>query len=306
MGALSTAAPTGELLTRILSETPAYRRRWATAGTRFRSHGPAPAAVARVVAEHLWSAGEHPDTDIELPRRLRDRIRRALTGIHLTGQTLEWFIAAFDMSEDHTRRLWSVFSGDDPEAVHSICDTVPVQRPMTRRQWHRTMTLFERYSFAVDGSYKLRHTLQVIQALEDDVDSYLFNHEPYADRIQVLHGGALGNHHDYGFGLSSDEISFGRALLTGQRITLEYKTHFAPRTHYPREVRRAVRARAENLDFAIQFPRRRHPPAIWFCAWPDHLEGAPVREDRLDIVDGSAHRFVPFAQHCVLGFRWEW
>ncbi|MFF5032235.1 hypothetical protein [Nocardia salmonicida] len=306
MGPLSTAQATGELLTRILSETPAYRRQWATAGKRLRSHSPAPAAVSRVIAHYLWNAGEFPDTDIDLPRKLRDRIRRALSGSALTGQTLEWFIGAFEMTEDHAQKLWSVYSGEEASSRQSISDIVPVQRPMARPQWHRTMTLFERYTFAADGSYRLRHTLQVIQALEDHVDFYLFNHEPYADRIQVMHGGAVGRHHDYGFGLSSDEITLGRPLLTGQRMTLEYKTHFTPGTHFPREVRRAVRARAENLDFAIQFPRRRRPPAIWFCAWPDHLEGEPVHEEPLDIVDGAAHRFLPFAQHCVLGFRWEW
>ncbi len=297
---------TGQLLSRLLSNEGAYSRKWRVAGRRLRSEQVPQAAVSHVIAQYLWDVGEYPDTDTDLPRKIRDRIRRALLGENLSGETLNWFIGAFDMTDEDSQRLWASFSGDAVSRNEGITDTVPVERPHGKRQWHRTLTLFERYFFAADGTYKLRRTLQVIQAIEDGIDSYLFNHEPYAQRIHVLYGGHLGNHYEYGFGLVSDDIAFGRQLNTGQRTAFEYETHFEPGAHFVTEVRRPVRARVENLDFAIQFTPDRLPSAVYFCAWPDHYEGEPVLQEPLTLNDGAAHRFVPYAQQSVLGFRWTW
>jgi len=297
---------TGQLLSQLLRTEGPYFRKWRAVGKRLRSDQVPPAAVSQVIAQYLWDIGEQPDTDTDLPRKLRDRIRRALLGEQLSGETLNWFIGAFDMSDQDSQRLWANFSGDAVAREDGIADTVPVERPYGKRQWHRTMTLFERYFFAADGSYELRRTLQVIQAIEDGVDSYLFNHEPYARRIHVLYGGHVGQHYEYGGGLVSDDIAFGRELNTGQRIAFEYETHFEPGVHSVSEVRRPVRARVENLDFAIQFSPEKLPSAVWFCAWPDHYIGDPVFRESLPLNDGAAHRFVPYAQQAVLGFQWEW
>ncbi|MEU4763331.1 hypothetical protein AB0H12_08745 [Actinosynnema sp. NPDC023794] len=298
---------TGELLTELLQTNPRYTRRWRAAARRLRGSGVAPAAVSQVIALYLWDTGEHPDTDTDLPRSLRDRIRRALLGEHLTGETLTWFITAFEMSDQDAQRLWATFSGDTVGPLDAIIDTVPVPRPMGKRQWHRTMTLFERYFFGSDRSYIQRRTMQVVQAIEDGVDSYLFNHEPFASRIDVLYGGHVGEHYEYGGGLVSDDIMFGRTLQAGQRIAIEYETFFDPGVHQPTEVRRPVRARVENLDFAIRFVAGYTPQHVWFCAWPDHYLGDPVLSEPLSLdASGAAHRFVAYAQQAVLGFRWEW
>ncbi|MFC3891284.1 hypothetical protein ACFOWZ_07325 [Lentzea rhizosphaerae] len=298
---------TGTLLTELLQTNPQYDRTWRGAGRRLRSSATAPAAVSQVIASYLWEVGERPDTETDLPRSLRDRIRRALRGEQLSGETLTWFIGAFEMSDQDAQKLWATFSGDAIGPLDAIVDTVPVPRPMGKRQWHRTMTLFERYLFSKDRSYIQRRTMQVIQAIEDGVDSYLFNHEPFAASISVLYGGHLGQHYEYGGGLVSDDIMFGRTLQTGQRIAIEYETAFDPGVHRPTEVRRAVRARVENLDFAIQFAAEHAPRSVWFCAWPDHYTGDPVLNEPLSLDEaGGAHRFVAYAQQTVLGFRWEW
>lgn len=298
---------TGELLTELLQTVPRYSQIWRAAGRRFRNATVAPAAVSQVIASHLWEIGERPDTDIDLSRTLRDRIRRALLGEQISGETLTWFIGAFELSDQDAQKLWATFSGDVIGPLDAIVDTVPVPRPMGKRQWHRTMTLFERYSFGRDRSYIQRRTMQVIQAIEDGVDSYLFNHEPFASHISVLYGGHLGEHYEYGGGLVSDDIMFGRTLQIGQRIAIEYETFFDPGVHRPTEVRRPVRARVENLDFAIQFEPEQLPKQVWFCAWPDHYLGDPVLNEPLSLdAAGAAHRFVTYAQQAVLGFRWEW
>jgi hypothetical protein len=265
------------------------------------------AAVSQVIALHLWDTSERPETETDLPRQLRHKVRRALQGEELTGETLTWFITAFEMSDRDDQQLWANFAGDAIGAADGIINTVPIARPMGKRQWHRTMTLFERYFFASDRSYVQRRTMQVVQAIEDGVDSYLFNHEPFASRIEVLYGGGLGQHYEYGNGLVSDDILFGRALQTGQRNAIEYETFFDSGVHQPTEVRRAVRARVENLDFAIQFAANHAPQHVWFCAWTDHYLGDPIIEEPLSLDDSAAaHRFVAYAQNTVLGFRWKW
>src|ERR1700730_13667961 len=89
---------TGELLQSLLLQRQAYLDQW----RRFQRRGPArealsQSAVAQVIAEYLWDAGERPETEISLPRGLKDRVHRALRGEVLTAETLNWFIGAFQM-----------------------------------------------------------------------------------------------------------------------------------------------------------------------------------------------------------------
>jgi hypothetical protein len=298
---------TGDLLSKLLTTKPAYRQRWLREGQRIRSgERPSEAAVSRVIANYLWDIGERKDTETGLPRTIRYTVRRALTGSLIIGQTLTWFIGAFDIEDQDSTQLWKALSGDNDLELAHITDTVPTPRPMGKRQWHRTMALFERFAIGADRSYISRRTNQTIQAIENGVDSYLFNHEPYAKRINVIYGGALGKHYEYGDGLVSDDIDFGFKLNVGQRTALEYETLFDEGVHFPTEVRRAVRARVENLDFAIQFSLDQLPKAVWFCAWPDHYLHDPVFKQPLELKAGRVNRFFAYAQQTVLGFQWEW
>lgn len=71
------------------------------------------AAVCRALACHLWDAGERPDSDTELPRRLRDLVSRALAGRVLTRRTLMWFVEAFTMRGADRDALLSLLSTPD-------------------------------------------------------------------------------------------------------------------------------------------------------------------------------------------------
>jgi len=69
------------------------------------------AAVARVLAEYLWESGERPDTDTDLPRRLRDRVSRALTASSLSAETLRWFVKAFAIDQRTAHHLMNLRTG---------------------------------------------------------------------------------------------------------------------------------------------------------------------------------------------------
>lgn len=295
---------TGALLRDLLTADPRYRRLWRARVKRARSEL-SQAAIAEVVALYLWDSGERSDSTTSLARELKDRVSRALNGTALSHQTLSWLIAAFNMSEDDEGRLWATFSGRD-NVQSGIAHTLRRRREMIKRQCHRTVSLVERYMVDRNGSLILRRTLHTIRAVEDGVDIYIFNHEPEASRIDILHGGEIGGRHEYGGGLACVEILLDTPLAKSECTALEYRTHFAPGLTYPTEVRRAAFARTENIDLAVEFDGGRRPDKAWWCVWDDHFGGMPIEENHASFKNDTIRQYVPFIEETVVGFRWEW
>jgi hypothetical protein len=284
--------------------SPAYRRSWQRFAVRGSRSELNQAAIAQVIALHLWEFGERDETDIDLPRTLRHRVRRALSGEKLTGETLTWFIDAFAMQEDE-QRLWRAFAGGS-QVDGSIVNTIEKPRALARPQLHRTVSLFERYNLDSSRRLQSRHTMHVIRAAEGEINSYTFNHEPSAERIEVLAGGSLGSQYHHGEGLVSDEIVLERQLSQHGTVSMEYMTYY-PAEWRPTELRRAVLGRCENVDLAVLFDPDFRPNKVWFCAWADHYDGGPVLYEDIEVDErGYVHRFVPVAEQTVLGFRWRW
>ena len=177
---------------------------------------------------------------------------------------------------------------------------------MIRRQCHRTISLVERYYVDAGGSLVLRRTHHAIRAVEDGVDVYIFNHEPQASAVEVVHGGRLGNRHRYGGGLTSVEIILDRPLIKGESTVLEYRTRFTPRATQLTEVRRAAFGRAENIDIGVEFDELKVPHNAWWCAWDDHFDGNRVLEAPMEIRNKSVRKFLPFIEESIVGFRWQW
>lgn len=297
----------GLLLKELLIANPQYRRRWKSLVKRERDDEPSQAAVAEVLALHLWDSGERADTQTSLARGLRDRVRRALSGEKISPETLTWFIQAFGMNDRDEHSLWGTYAGSKIQEDSGIAHTLRNPREMAKRQWHRTIALFERYRLDDKGWLVSRHTMHTIMALEDGVDSYLFNHEPDAAAVEIIHGGRLGTHYEYGNGLRSDDIVLSQPLQRGQVISLEYLTSYRTFGQHRTEVRRPARARSQNIDVALQFNAEFLPRYVWWAVWEDHLDGGPVREQPVDLDERyTVHQFVPFIEQTVVGFRWEW
>jgi hypothetical protein len=255
--------------------------------------------------EYLWDSGERSETMVRLSRQLKDRVSRALNGDALSTETLKWFIAAFDMDEADESRLWAVFAGKKSDAA-GISHTLQRRREMIRRQCHRTVSLVERYSIDRYGCLLMRRTHHTIRAVEDGVDIYIFNHEPQASTIQVVHGGRPGNSYEYGGGLTSVEIILDKPLGNGESTVLEYRTHFNPRSVKMTEVRRAAFARSENIDLAIEFDELKVPERAWWCAWDDHFGGSRIVEEPIALCNRTIRKFLPYIEETVVGFRWDW
>lgn len=290
---------TSRRLREILATHPAYRRQWQEQVER------APkelhqAAIAKVIVHYLWESGEKPEN--VNARIFKDRVARALKGSVVSAETLRWFMEAFGMEENHREDLWgTLFGQTDPD--WGVAHTLRNRPLLVKPQRHRTISLFERYFVGPTRSLSWRSTHHAIRAYEDGVDSYFFNHEPWASRIEVVHGGELGEQYEYGNGLTGVDILLTHPLKKMQNATLEYRAHFSPEESSPAtEVRRPAFARVENIDMAIKFDVREAPRRVWWCIWEDHIEGKAVWEKECP----KHHQYVPFIEEAVVGFRWEW
>jgi len=295
----ASAAVAGRLLHDMLATRPRYVRTWRVHGGRQRAEVNQ-RAVARVLALYLWDRGLRPDTDVKLPERLKNVVNRALRGERLTASTLECFVGAFDMDEDDQRSLWRAYTG-----IEGVSHTVVRPPRMAKRQWHRTIALFERYYVGDSGLLKQRRTVQCIEAREDGVDSYFFFREPSAMQIEVIHGGSVGRHYELE-GFVVDEIILDCSLRRNERASLEYVTRYE--NDKPQlEVRRAARGRTENVTMAVHFDHRKVPRRVLFSTWRDHYFGEPLTQEQTVLsASGTVSVCIPFIEQTVVGFHWQW
>ncbi|MFF3173053.1 hypothetical protein ACFVQ0_10540 [Streptomyces sp. NPDC057900] len=293
---------TSRRLREILAVHPRYRRRWQQRAKRAREdlHQ---AAIAEVITLHLWDCGELSENIA--PRTLKDRVSRALNGSIISPETLRWFIEAFEMEDYHREELWGALFGENNPDL-GVAHTLRNRRAMAKRQRHRTINLVERYSVDPNRSLLWRKTFHAIRAVEDNVDTYFFNHEPWASRIEVLHGGTLGDRYSYGDGLTGVDILLANPLAAMQATALEYQAHYEPIHSKTSEIRRPAFARVENVDIAVEFTSSDIPRKIWWCIWDDHIDNRPVWEEEWNIRGHVARKYIPFIEEAVVGFRWEW
>lgn len=104
------ALASGQRIHTLLRDDPTYRRQWERHAVHHRGSAVHQGAVALVLAQHLWDTGQAPDSDRQLPRRLKDLVSRALSGRVLSARTLELFIDAFTMGP-HAAELRGLRSG---------------------------------------------------------------------------------------------------------------------------------------------------------------------------------------------------
>lgn len=296
------AAAVAVVLRELLEDRPRYRRRWQRWVQRDRS-GISGAGVARVIEDYLIDTGEAA-ADYFPSRKLKDRVARALTGERISLSTIRLFAAAFGMSEADEGRLLAVYSKQSLVG-EGVTGTLLDRRAMVRPQDHRTVSLAERYLVGADRRLAARRTHQTIKAISDRVEIYVFNHEPSATDVDVVHGGKVGRRHEYGDGLVAVEIVLDSPLARNEATALEYRAAFADDTEVS-EVRRAAFVKVEHVDFAVQFADQRQPREAWWCAWDDHLAGHIVFEEPVPLVRQAIRKYVPYVEESVVGFRWVW
>jgi hypothetical protein len=302
-------AQAASYLRHLLTQAGPYRRRWERSASRLDpDSGLLVAAVCRVIAEHLWDSGERAETQLELPRQLRDRVRRAVSGTVLTSETLGWFIDAFGIEPDEAALLWSLLSGEARWLAGAPLGLLPEQQATSLGEpHHRTLSLHEHHFVGGDGLPVRHRTVQVIEALVDGFRSYPYRFDSDALTVEVVMGGHVrGPIHAVTDVLYAVDIELTDALAAGQTATIEYHSSFCYRTPPPPEFRRAALRRVENLDMRVQFDPGLLPASVWWARWTD-LDQPPIERTEVGL-DGhhAVHRFVNGLERSAVGFCWAW
>ncbi|MEU5988565.1 hypothetical protein ABZ806_06285 [Spirillospora sp. NPDC047418] len=300
---------TGRLLVSLLVQSGPYRRRWERRLGRSQPDGALnKAAVAKVIAEHLWDTGERPDTDSRLARKIKDRVYRALSGDLISAETLTWFVEAFGMTDNDRERLWTLrFPPVRGSVGGPVVNTLRHPQFVPVPQRHRTVAVFERRMIGPAGTVVGHQTTSAILAREDGVTGYPYRLVRGARAVRVRHGGRVTARHEFSGASPVLEITFNTPLRKGQVASLEYDVEFAPQAHPAGEYRRVAHSRCENVSITVQFAPERRPAQLWWTVWDDYRGGEILHEEstRLD-VENCAHRFIPYLENAAVGFRWTW
>lgn len=299
---------TARLLCLLLTQCGPYRRRWERHLGRVRQPGGLnKAAIAKVIAEHLWDSGERPDTDADLPRKIKDRVYRALSGELISAETLTWLIEAFDMEDGDRERLWSLRFPGPPDHDGPVVNSLRHPQVVPLPQRHRTIAVFERRTIGPAGTVVGHRTTSAVLACEDGVTGYPYRLARGARAVHVRHGGRVTARHEFPGSSPIFEITFNTPLRSGQVASLEYEVEFSPRSDPAREYRRVAHSRCENVTIIVQFHRQRLPSRVWWAIWDAHRGGGIVHEvPALLDIEGCAHRFVPYLENAAVGFHWQW
>jgi hypothetical protein len=301
----------------LLAQEGPYRRRWERNVLRSRSAEINQLAVAEVLARYLWN---HPratgDADV-LPRQLKDTVARALSGTLLSRPTLALFIDAFRISDADADRLWRLWAGSGRISVLSGPRAMGAKTETDLRSAfgphrHQTVSLHDHVYVGPDGRIARTRTLQVIEALVDDLDHIPYLYDTSAVTLEVGQGcGDIpGDLYQISEDVYAARIPLAQKLSAGETSSLEYVTTYA----YPgnlddpqeREFRRAVMRRLENFEMRVEFHPDMLPAGVWWGVW-DGLDGGMVEREPVSLGGQcEVHRFLRSIEKTVVGFRWSW
>lgn len=304
-------------LRELLYRPGRYRRLWEQHAVRIRAGEINQLAVAETLASHLWNnprAAGHGDV---VAHQLKDTVARSLTGRLLSRGTLSMFIAAFGFTEQEANRLWrlwegtgaiSVLAGDSVMPADSIAAVAAVLGP--RR--HQTLSLHDHVYVGFDGRLSATRTLQVVEALADEVQSipYLYDTNTITLETGQGCGDPSGSLYQIRAGVYATEIPLAKVLARGETLTLEYLTSYS----YPgqlcdpheRMFRRAAMGRLENFDLRVEFHPGRLPAGVWWAVW-DGVEGDIDKQERVSLDrQHSVHRYLRSLEKAVVGYHWSW
>jgi len=277
-------------------------------------------AVAEVLARHLWEYPRRSGDAEVLPRQLKDTASRALSGKLLSKAALRLFIDAFDLPRFEQDQLWKLWEGSARTRVLSGPGSLrgPARQELESAigpAQHRTLSVHDHHWVGADGLSLRTRTLQVVEAITDQVERIPYLYDTSALSIDLVQGctGLGSAFREVTSGVFATDLLLARTLGYGETATLEYVTTFSYQKAAPSqlvgeyaEYRRAVRRRMENVDLRVEFDPARLPAAVWWASW-DGIDGPVDQQERVDLdAQNSAHHFLQALENAVVGFHWEW
>ncbi|HEX4259180.1 MAG TPA: hypothetical protein VH089_29100 [Streptosporangiaceae bacterium] len=307
-------------LRELLLRPGRFRSAWEQYAERSRPGHINQLAVAEVLARHLWEYPRRSGDAEVLPRQLKDTASRALSGKLLSKAALRLFIDAFDLPRFEQDQLWKLWGGSARTRVLSGPGSLrgPARQELETAigpAQHRTLSVHDHHYVGADGLALRTRTLQVVEAIADQVERIPYLYDTSALSIDLVQGcTGLGSAiREVTSGVFATDLQLARTLDYGETATLEYVTTFSYQTIGPAELvgeyaeyRRAVRRRMENVDLRVEFDPGRLPAAVWWASW-DGIDGAVDQQEQVDLdAQNSAHHFLQALENAVVGFHWEW
>jgi hypothetical protein len=153
-----------------------------------------------------------------------------------------------------------------------------------------------------------RHRTVQIRSLVDRLVRYPYRIDTSSANVRVIRGGRVERHQQPDKDLYVSDIVLSRPLRQGETASIEYETLFSYTEAPPPEFRRAARGRVDNLELYLQFHRSRLPRSVWWTAWDDYRHNARIVDQERTRLDSerSVHRYLPYIERTVVGFRWDW
>ena len=294
-----------DLLRHLLLTPGPYRRRWLRhCRTRVEVDELHQPAVCAVIADWLVEAGEMSESVDDPARRIRDRIRRALSGEVLTSTTIDWFAGAFQFTDDDRERLISVLNGSVQTRV--LAGKLAAVPGWAQPRRHRTVSVQEHHYIGPEGLPVRHRTSQVVEAIEVmDRHRYMFDSDALS--VRVDQGGRIVSPlMKLGDELFGVDVLLTRPLRPGETTTLTYDTRFGYVEPPPPEFRRTAFGVLLNVDLRVEFHPDRLPDRVYLATWPSLTDPAVDREVVPLEPDHSVHRYFSRLQDTVVGFHWNW
>ena len=299
----------GLYLRELLRSEQRYRHRWMRY-RRERERDVHQLSVAKVLAAELR---RHPrdDDDLDITHeQLINVVSRALklSGTVLARETLELFIRAFDMTDEHARILWRQWAGDDLARVVIGQLSPPRDQARSAAPSYETISLREYHYLGPDGRPLMHRTARDIRSLIDGLSRYRYSFDSNELTVERISGGRPGPLQQRQESVWAVNIALPRTLNNGDEHSLEFETRFHYRGPVEPCVRRVAHERCEKVVIRVEFHPDRLPRRVYWTEWADYRQPHDLilQDDLvgLDSEHAASHR-LDVLHRAVVGFRWE-
>jgi len=291
----------------LLLKQGAYRARWEAYAHDITPGEISQSAVCQVIAQYLWDRGERSESDTQLPRKLKDRVSRALAAEEISLETLRWLVEAFRLSAHDARRVYELYRADI--APRTVVGDLPPRATLAGvpAPDHQTELLFEHHYIGPGGVPVRHHTQQTLFSLVDGLERYRYGLDTPEAEVRVMRGGKPSPMYLLGGEHYAVDIVFPHTLGYGEEHYLDYWTLFQYSVPPPAEFRRATHQRVEHLDMRVEFHPRRRPARLWWAQWRDYRDGEVIEREVMPLDEElSARKYLDAVERAVVGFYWEW
>lgn len=243
------------------------------------------------------------------PRAINDTARRALTGEVLTIGTLNWFIDAFQMSQEDADDLLALLRDSGQiKVVRGEALPPPGLYEAVGPPRHHTVSSHELHEIGPDRLPSRHRVIQTVRALEDGLNYYPYSFDTNATTMTVLRHGRPGRIYRATDELYAINIEFPRPLARGQTHTFEYALTFHYTKPPPPEFRRGAFRQVDSLLVEVKFHPEALPRHIWWAKWNTLNHHDVDRQEELQLIepDYSVHCHHERIKDTIVGFHWEW